>query len=316
MNKPVTNRRVSEATALRGFFQEQWDHLQQLVAEWQEKKARDQEEARNISSAVEYIVETTDSRIRGIGGYHKLLRGSARKLLDHIQGLVADMPSAVCVDRVAVVKDPLIGSLFSDTESLQELFCEDPDVRAYFRSQEHAGREHVYALLFLHRQEKNVFGSEMKGEILLREVQQTSVTFYGHQLLGADPTEAQIRSTMKKILFESVIKHIKYRMTQLRHGQSEEEKRLGALNPDQNINNPVVYMDMLVEQLGLPRRLIKLQDALLRINKMGIKLPLDSKASSDVLRLYEVEVGSELSRISLIVRYPRSEFISCGNNKL
>jgi len=162
----------------------------------------------------------------------------------------------------------------------------------------------------LNRLEKNILGVEMKGEILLKEVQQTSVTFYGHQLLGPGPTEKWVRSAMQKILFDSVIMHIKRQIIELRHGQSEEEKRLGALNPEQNINNPAVYIEMLIEQLSLPRKLIKLQDDLLRIDKLGIKLPLDARANSDVIRLYEVEVSGEKSRIAAIVRYPRSEFLT------
>ena len=66
MNGPVVNKRVAEAIALRGFFQDQWEHLQRLTSDWQNKKAREQEEAQRISSAVESIVEATDSRIRAL----------------------------------------------------------------------------------------------------------------------------------------------------------------------------------------------------------------------------------------------------------
>jgi len=308
MNGPVVNKRVAEATALRGFFQDQWEHLQRLTSDWQNKKAREQEEAQRISSAVESIVEATDSRIRGIGGYQKRLRSSARKMLDHIQGLVMNFPSAVCVDRVAVVRDPLARRLFADRQSVQQIFREDSGIQAYFRSGEHADKEYVYALLFLLRHEKNIFGAEMRGEIIVKEVQQTSVVFYGHQLHAPGPDEAQVRSAMMKILFDNVIRHIKHQMTGLRHGQSEEEKKMGALNPERNLNNPAVYVDMLVEQMSLPGKLIKLQDELIRVDRMGIKLPLKSNATSDVLHLYEVEIGEDHSRVAAIVRYPRSEF--------
>jgi len=313
MNDPVANRRVAEATALRGFFHDQWEHLRQLASDWRDKRARDQEEAQRITSVVESIVEATDSRMRGVGDYQERLRSSSRKLLDHIQGLVMAMPPAVCIDRVAVVKDPLASRLFGDRQRVQEIFCEDPAVQAYFRSEEHADKEQVFALLFLLRHDKNILGPEMRGEMIVKEVQQTSVAFHGHRLHAAGPDEAWVRSAMKKILFDNVIRHIKHQITGLRHSQSEEEKRIGLLNPERNMNNPAVYIDMLVEQLSAPGKLIRLQDEMLRVNNMGIKLPLESKASSDLLRLYEMEIGESHSRVAALVRYPRSEFLASEN---
>ena len=78
-------------------------------------------------------------------------------------------------------------------------------------------------------------------------------------------------------------------------------------DPRFNLNNPEVYIEMLVDQLSLPQKLINLQDKLLRVSKMGIKLPLDSAAPSNKVRLYEVEVEGNQSRVVTLVRYPRDE---------
>ena len=44
MKDSITNRRVAEAAALRGFFQDQWEHLRQLASDWRDKRARVGEE--------------------------------------------------------------------------------------------------------------------------------------------------------------------------------------------------------------------------------------------------------------------------------
>ena len=313
MKEPVINRRVAEAAALRGFFQDQCEHLRQLASDWKDKRARVEEEAQRITSAVESIVEATDSRIRSVGDYRKRLRSSSHKILDHIQGLVMRMPPAVRVDRAGVVKDPLVSRLFGGRQRVREVFCEDPAVQAYFHSEEHADKEQVFALLFLLRHDKNILGPEMKGGMIVKEVQQTSVAFQGHRLQAAGPDEDWVRSAMTRILFDNVINHIKHQITGLRHNQSEEEKKMGLLNPERNMDNPAVYIDMLVEQLSVPGKLIRLQDKMLRVDRMGIKLPLDSQASSDLLRLYEVEIGENYSRVATIVSYPRSEFLVSAN---
>lgn len=64
---------------------------------------------------------------------------------------------------------------------------------------------------------------------------------------------------------------------------------------------------MLVEQLSLPQKLLNLQENLLRVSKMGIKLSLDSNVPSNKVRLYEVEVEGNESRVVTLVRYPRDE---------
>jgi hypothetical protein len=306
---PRPNRRIPEASALREFFQEQWEYLQRLLEARQINRLKQQEEKEKLSSLVESIVEGTDKRIRGIGSYQKQLRSSARGLLDHIEKLVADMPPAVVVNQAARVNDPLVSTIFVNAMEIQQLFSQNADIQAFFSSAENLESQEVFALLFLNRKDKNILGTEMKGEVILREVKQTSINFYGHQLIGPSVTEEAARAVMKKTLFESVIKHLKKHITQLRYSLSDEQKKAEVYNPGKNINNPEVYLEMLSKQLSLPQELIKLQDNLLRVSKMGIMLPLECNVPSNMLQLYEVEVGGEQSRVVTLVRFSRNELL-------
>ena len=301
------NKRIPEASALREFFQEQWEYLQQLLEARQLNKLQQQREAESLSSAVETIVDGTDIRLRAIGNYQKRLRKSAREFLDYIEALVAGMPPAVKVSQTAYSSNSLVNTLFASTEAMHRLFSQSSPVQNYFNVAENRQRQEVFALLFLNRTVKNIFGAELRGEIILREVPQTSVSFSGHQLIAPQATEDAARRALKKTLFEGVIQQLRLQITQLRYGQTDEEKVAGAQNPQSNINNPEVYMEMLVEQLSLPKKLIRLQDQLLRVSKMGIKLPLDSALPSNKVRLHEVEIDGEQARIVTLVRYPRDE---------
>jgi len=308
------NKRIPEASALRGFFQEQWEHLQQLIEAHQSNKLQQQSEEKSLSSAVETIVEGTDIRLRAIGNYQKRLRMSTRELLDYIEGLVADMPPAVKVSQTEYSNNSLVNTVFSSTEAMHRLFSQSSPVQAFFNNLENLQRQEVFALLFLNRTVKNIFGAELRGEVILKEVPQTSVSFSGHQLIAPRATEEAARGELKRTLFESVIQRLKLQITQLRYGQTDEEKAAGAQNPQRNINNPEVYIEMLVEQLSLPKKLINLQDQLLRVSKMGIKLPLDSTVPSNKVRLYEVEIEGDQSRIVTLVRYPRDELQTPPSN--
>ena len=301
------NRRIPEAASLRGFFQEQWEYLQQLLEQRQLTKLQQQSEEKEISSAVETIVGGTDSRLRAIGNYQKRLRKSARELLDYIEGLVADIPPAVQVNHTAYSVDSLVNSLFLSTQQMHRLFSQSQPVQEFFKNVENPHRQEVFALLFLTRMEKNILGAEIHGEMILKEVRQTSISFTNHQLIAPQATEESLRGALKKTLFESVIRHLKQEITRLRYRQMDEEIATVVQDPQLSLNNPEVYIEILAEQLSLPQKLIKLQDNLLRVSKMGIKLPLDSMIPSNRIRLYEVEIEGEQSRVVTLVRYPRDE---------
>jgi hypothetical protein len=302
------NKRIAEASALREFFEEQLKHLQQLFKAHQSNVLQQQSEAEWISSAIVTIVQGTDIRLRAIGNYQKRMRKSVRELLDYLENIVANMPSPVKVSGTAYSNNSLVNTVFPSAIAMHRLFSQSLPVRNFFNSPENLLRQEVFALLFLNRTEKNILGAEIRGAVILREVAQTSIHFSGHQLIAPQATEEAARGALKKNLLESVIKQLKTQITQLRYGQSDEEKMTGMLNPKSNINNPEVYIEMLVEQLSFPQRLISLQDKLLRVSKMGIKLPLDSMAASNKVTLQEVKIEGEQSRVVTLVRYPRDEF--------
>ena len=300
------NKRILEALPLRHFFQEQLDFLGDLFDAHHERKLQVAHRNEELNAAVESLVDGTDKRLRAIGNYRNKLRECARGLLDYIDELVASMPPALTINRDSFVNDPVVGKLFINCEIMHKLFCYNPDVRGFFSDPEYKDQEYLYALLFLNHREKNILGGEVNNDIVLRDVQQTHISFDGHQLVAVCASEEEARLAMRETLFNSVIKCLRNHITQLRHALSEEDKIKAASDPEKNINNPEVYIRMLAEQLSLPRELIKVQDSLLKINSMGIKLPLDSDQDPDAVKLYEVEIGDHL-RVATIVRYPRCE---------
>jgi hypothetical protein len=301
------NKRIPEASALREFFDAQLTHLQQLLVVRQSIKHQQQSETKRLSIAVDTIVQGTDSRLRAIGNYQKRLRRSAHDLIDHIESLVADLPPAVKVSQATYYNNSLVNTLFPGTKAMHRLFSQSIPVRDFFNSPEHRQLQEVFALLLASRTEKHILGAEVCGEVILREVQQTTVCFSDHQLIDPQVTEENARLALKKYLFDSVIRQLKTRITRLRYRQTQEEKMAAMQNPQFNIDNPEVYIEMLIEQLSLPKRLLTLQDKQLRLSKVGIKLPLDSQYPSNKVTLHEVEIEGEQSRVVTLVRYPRQE---------
>ncbi|MCW8956967.1 MAG: hypothetical protein OQL09_08795 [Gammaproteobacteria bacterium] len=301
------NKRNTEASILREFFQEQIDYLQRLLDARQQDKLRQKQEKAELVQAIESLIEGTDSRLRLIGSYQKMLRNSTGELLNHIQSLVSAMPPPLEINRTSLITNHQVSRLFANYEAVQRLFAQSQDIKDFFNSEQYRDCDEVYALLFMNMREKNILGADIENDMVVRDVQQTHINFYGHQLISARTNEEEVRQAMKQTLFESVIKYLKIQITHQRHQLSDEEKIKHANNPDLNINNPEVYIKMLCQQLSKPTTLIGLQGNQIRVSNMCVKLPLESASSSDVLQLYELEVGDH-TRLVNLVRYPRSEF--------
>lgn len=299
------NRYTENTLACLEYFHTIWVQLQQLLSERRDQKLREQREFRKICGAVEAIVEGTDVRLRGVCNYRNQLREGACNLLQHIESLVDSMPSPIVVDDNSLISDPLVRTLLTDTKTIHRLFLCNRHLQEFFASIENSTRQEVFALLFLHHKEKTVLGTEIHGEILLREVQQTAFSFYGHRLVAPSPSEEAARIEMMISLFETVVRHIKGEMLQQKMILMKQQKGIPTCEPEENINNPEVYIRILVEQLGLPEQLIALQDSLVRVNNMGIKLPLKSDTPSNLLRLNEVQVGDRQSNLVTLIRYPK-----------
>lgn len=295
---------LSENTFVNYYHRLQTNLQHQLETRRHDKLTARREQKR-IHGAVEAIIEGTDIRLRGVKNYHKELAGCAGDLLEHIESLVGSMPPPVMVDSDSLIMNPLVRTLLSDIKIVQRLLIGHQDIKDFFNELEDRIRDEVYAILFVRHQERAVLGSELHGEILLREVRQTSLSFYGHRLVGPSPTEEDVRFEMLVTLFESVVRYIKDQFLEEKKKLIDHKKGSVSIRPDESIINPKVYLHRLVQSLSDPTQLIKLEDKPVRLTKMGIKLQLDSPTPSDLLRLYELQIGDADSCVVSIIRYPR-----------
>ncbi len=284
-----------------------FDRLQHLLKERQANRLRERADAERVARAIESVVEGTNPKLRGVNSYQRQLQNLIHNLLGRIDDLVSPLPQAIIVNQRSFNENDLINALFSNSEQVQQLFNQNRAVRRYFNAKDNPGRTDAFALFFVACKEKTILGTETRGEMLLRDVQQTAVVFSDHQLLAPEPTEEAVRTTLKWTLLENVTKYVKEQISHLKHALSEEEKQAAALNPEQNPNNPEVYLKALIEQLQHPDELIRMHTTSLRISRMGIKLPLDSTAEANQVTLFETAIGSGQPKAVVIVYFTRDE---------
>ncbi len=281
--------------------------LQRLLKERQANRLRERADAERVSKAIESIVEGTNPKLRGVSSYQKMLQNPVHDLIDRIDGLVSPLPQATTVNQRSFNENDLINALFSNGEQVQQLFSQNRAVHRYFNAKDNPGRTDAFALFFVACKEKTILGTETRGEMLLRDVQQTAVIFSDHQLLAPVPTEEAVRTTLKWTLLENVTKYVKEQISHMKHALSEEEKQTAALNPEQNPNNPEVYLKALINQLQNPDALINMHSTPLRISRMGVKLPLDSTADANQITLFETVIGTGQPKAVVIVHFARAD---------
>ncbi|MDH3354947.1 MAG: hypothetical protein OEL79_07010 [Chromatiales bacterium] len=307
-------KRVTEASALRDFFHEQWAHLQKLVHKHHKVSDDELKNQRQLSDAVEHIVDQVDTRIRGVHNYKKELRRSSAELIHCVQSIVAQIPPAVVMDKNGYANSgSLMNAIFASMGEVEQLVKGSDEVIKFskeHRNSSEFGRysPYFYALLFVVREDQQVFGNEIKEDILQKDIAQTAVNFYGHQLVAPSISEQDARLALETILFDSTIVALRSNMVKLRHGHSHQEEIDAALHPEQNINNPEVYLKVLSEQLSMPKSIISVQSNMLRVNKMGIKLSVDSSERSNNFSFNEVGIGRAHSKVISLVKIRYSDW--------
>jgi hypothetical protein len=301
------NKRRSEASALRAFFQEHWDHLQHLLATREREKQAKEIDRSAISDAVEAIVDGTDPRLRGLSRYQQSLREGARALLDIVDNMVAEMPPPLRIDRRALITNPHLKTLFPRPDIVQELFSNNRNIHQFIKKRENRDCKLVFLLLFMSFREKTILGSEIRDGQMVRDVLQTTVQFSGHFVTAPSRDEASVRFEMKRVLFESVIDHLKIVIAHIKHDEMEEERKSKIYNPLASLKNPEVYLEMLLKQMKLPQSLIRMEENLLRIDRMGIKVIDDEHDAAKEIRLKTLTLGEERPRLVSLVSFPVDE---------
>jgi len=153
--------------------------------------------------AIERAVDGTDPRLRALSGYRKKLRAAVMRAIDHVMALVDGLPPALELSLRSYGIDPEVTAYFASTEHLREVLSIDRELNRWRTSQ--GDGERVVALLLMLQQERQVFGTALEGEILRRDVAQTTVSFAKHRLVDPSGTLDDTRRLLKRRAFDHLL---------------------------------------------------------------------------------------------------------------
>jgi hypothetical protein len=185
-----------------------------------------------VEAAIERTVDGTDPRIRVLPGYRKQLRDPVIHAVDHVVALVDNIPAPLAAGRDSYAAEPCLGAMFASADRMLEVFGHDT-VLTEFRNR--AGRASpVTALLLAERVEKNVFGMEMDGDLLRRDVAQVAVSFRGQRLVDPAGGEEKARRLLKRRAFDHLLSLALARIVDVREERADLKRQRQVLRNKQD----------------------------------------------------------------------------------
>ena len=290
-----------------------------LVGLWQRMRvirARDRLRERELDLALEEVVAAFDPRVRAVGGYRRRLRPVVEQALAYFEQLIGRLPGPFQLDSQGWASEPVLNVLFSSADRLPEVMSRSRDVRLFFR--EHPHSDGCFAVLSAFPQTRNVLGTALVGEMLRRDVRQTTFSFADFRVDLAAATEGELRSNLKHLAMKALAGLALERV-------SEQEARIGELEERQRmlrIKRKVLDVHahgldaLLVGNTETAAEIERLQQRLAEVDQELIRAREGLQTLDDQLaRLVEVlgRPDAYLTLESLRVRLDRMNVVLAGS---
>jgi len=305
---------------------------------WDAEQVAESPCAGAITQAVEHVVDGTYSRLRLLPGYSRRLQGPVATSFRHIDELVERVPGAILCSRSAFLEDPRVNAFFVDPRHLQEVFSRNEQVHELFDT--HSDAKECWALLCMRKEERRRLGMSLVGDLVQKEVMQTTVSFADHQIFSPAISEVEARRSLKCCILNGLLAHIRKRESEERIRVVELEDRRGSLlsrlgrTAPENVGealddlrseieeigkelareiprlaSPNYHFDLLADVLGNPVQYVSGSLGSIYLNRLGIKLGGNGDDTGSEISLFEIKIASKGTRIGTLVRFPRAELL-------
>lgn len=301
------DRRSHEASTLRAFFDDQLQHLHQLVSNLTDHIHDTELQAREDRQIVESFVDASNSKMRAVSDYSDKLRVHVRALYRHVLQVADQIPPPVNLNLDAFEMDPLVNALFVNSKDIDKLFTTDHDVTVYLRSHCKTEVPVLYALLTADKSEKRTLGMGVQGGMLIREVPQEVVNFSSHKIHTPCAESAELSTALKEYLFGRVVEDIKREM--MSHMATDNPFKPGGESYEARVKslaNPDVYLDTLLGHLEVPAKLLSIDKSHFKLSKLGVKLEGgDDSQRANEFDIHELSWSDNTRNVVLQVAYAR-----------
>lgn len=180
-----------------------------------------------IEAAIERVVDGTDPRLRAVRRYRHRLWEAVAHSVEYVVTVINHLPPPVEASHRHFSSTPLLRAAFVSPDQLRETLSFSKHMHNY--QQQNPGQlpSELYGILGMERAEKTVLGIDLQGDILRRDVPQTTVNFHSHRLAFPAESEQATREKLIKRAFDSLIETALHQLTEsrMRRQQLEQQQR-------------------------------------------------------------------------------------------
>jgi hypothetical protein len=198
-----------------------------------------QGDAPDLLRAIAWAVDRIEPVLKQVGGYPERYRKPVAHALAYARALADEVPGPIPITTEAYASNPLVHALFAVQDDLHAAMSASRAMQLFQR--DYPAANEVYALLCMRRRTKKMFGMEMQGDILRRDVRQEAVFFTDYTIAEPGLTEAEARERIARGFFESLIVHVANRIEERKLERSALEQkrdellaRMRSAPPDQH----------------------------------------------------------------------------------
>ncbi|MDA8137633.1 MAG: hypothetical protein M0036_03175 [Desulfobacteraceae bacterium] len=131
-----------------------------------------------MEEALELVLANSYPKIRLVHGYKQKLQPALEFAWQHITRLIETLPDPLDATSDEMLFVQLVNPFFIDSAHLKKTLRNDPDL-SQFLSQNPP--DLFYVLLTMDRKAKTIFGAQLKGEIVVKDVALKTIGFSDHK---------------------------------------------------------------------------------------------------------------------------------------
>ncbi len=207
-----------------GFLHHLFDGIANFAQQQLAERRQHQERLAALRDAIEQVVDASEPRIRLVGDYADKLVDAVDAALNHCEQLTRQLPPALTLSARAWAGDPRVNAFFATADDMCSTLSLDPCIQAFFKD---GNPSECFALMLMVKRETEAFGAALEGDMLVREVRQTKVSFSEHRLYFPAASETGLRRDLRQRMLAFLASRARERIGELRTRRDalEEQRR-------------------------------------------------------------------------------------------
>jgi len=153
-----------------------------------------------VREATDLVVKIANPRLNLVRRYRERLAPAVECSIHFLRKMNDSLPAAHEATAAGWAADPGIHAFFARPDDVVRAFSRSNEVRSFFeRAPE---QQEAFTLLGMAMTEQKVLGMQMQGEVIHRDVPQTTVSFSDYKMRVCGRTELELRRDLGRRLFE------------------------------------------------------------------------------------------------------------------